>query len=71
MIGTKNYDLSVNREKEDGSLSLTSESKLLREYCGVHTFANLNLKEKSLQEWAMIEVTINQIKACNLIQQSR
>jgi hypothetical protein len=37
-------------KKEDRSLSLTSESKLLREYCGVHTFDDMNLKEKSLQE---------------------
>jgi hypothetical protein len=37
-------------EKEDWSLSLTSELKLLREYCGVHTFDNMILKEKSLQE---------------------
>jgi hypothetical protein len=37
-------------KKEDGSLSLTSESKLLREYCGVHKFDDLNLKEKLLQE---------------------
>ena len=32
-------------KKEHGSLSLTSESKLLTEYCGVHTFDNLNLGE--------------------------
>ena len=37
-------------KKEDGSLSLKSESKLLREFCGVHTFVDLNLKEKLLQE---------------------
>jgi hypothetical protein len=32
-------------KKEHGSLSLTSEPKLLTEYCGVHTFDNLNLGE--------------------------
>ena len=37
-------------KKEDGSLSLTSESKLQREYCGVHTFDDLKTKENSLQE---------------------
>jgi hypothetical protein len=36
--------------KEDGSISLASELKLQREYCGVHTFDNLKLKEKLLQE---------------------
>jgi hypothetical protein len=50
---------------------LTSESKFLREYCGVHTFDDLKLKEKSLQKWAAIEVKINQIRAFILIQQSR
>ena len=48
VTGNKRDGLSV--KKEDGSLSLTSELKLLREYCGVYTFVNKNLKEKSLQE---------------------
>ena len=48
VIRTKKDGLSV--KKEDGSSSMKSESKLLREYCGVHTFDDLNLKEKSLQE---------------------
>jgi hypothetical protein len=50
----------------------TPLSKLLREYCGVHTFDDLKLKEKLLQELVMIEVTINLMKASkNLRRQSR
>jgi hypothetical protein len=37
-------------KREDGSLILTSESKLPRGYCGVHKFDDLKIKEKSLQE---------------------
>ena len=37
-------------KREDWSLSLTSESKLLRGYCGVHTFDDLKIMEKSLHE---------------------
>ena len=50
----------------------TPLSKLLREHCGVHTFDDLKLKEKLLQELVMIEVTINLMKASkNLHRQSR
>jgi len=48
VIGNKKDGLSV--EKEDGASSLTSEWKLRRGYCGVHTSDDLNPKEKSLQE---------------------
>ena len=47
---TRNKKDGLSVKKEDGSLSLISELKLLREYFGVHTFVDKNLKEKSLQE---------------------
>ncbi len=37
-------------KKTDESLSLTSESKPQKEYCGVHTSIDLSLTEKLLQE---------------------
>jgi hypothetical protein len=37
-------------KKAHESLSLTSELKPQKEYCGVHTSSNLSLMEKSLQE---------------------
>jgi hypothetical protein len=47
VIGNMKDGLSV--KKEDRSLSLTSESKLLRGYCGVHTCDDLKSKERSRQ----------------------
>ncbi len=44
------YKVVGTKKDGDGSLSLTSESKLLRGYCGVHTFNDLKINEKSLQE---------------------